>query len=198
MSHSKGLAESLSPEPIISEEKLAQYVDLGKQIKKLESQRNLINKEIKIALGKQLLENLRCAIEPHMDLYNRYLEISSKTPQDPEETAMLEQDLEQVGLTLDMLEDYKSGSIPSVLSHNKVDWDISGLRVSTSIQDRSSVNELRAIAYLRSIGREDLLTTKIIVDESALEIAVSNGEIDAREFKRAAIDEKLVVALTVK
>ena len=198
MSTPAKVVESLSSTPIVPKEKLKRYTELNKEIKTRENEKEILNKEIKLLLGKQLLEDIGCALEYNQDLVEQYDKICENSEAKPEELAAALVALEDVGITEQMLKDFKSRSIGDVLSHEKVELDIEGFKVRTSIQDRSVINELRAVEYLKSIGRKDLLMTKLVVNEAAMELAAANHEVDIRAFKTAAIDEKLVVALTIK
>lgn len=192
----KNLAKALSSSPIIEKSKLEEYSKLVRDIKSMDNKKEILNKEIKLILGKFVLENLESALEDYPELIENYQ--LARDAGDEEELEETLEVLDGVGITQEMVEDYLLEDPVKALSHNKIDLDIEGFKVKTSIQDRSKLDELRAIAYLRLRGRDDLLTTKTIVNEAALEIAIGNNEIDAKSFKKASIQEVLVVALTIK
>jgi len=203
----ENLAETLSSTPIIPKETLSRFYGLKAQIKDLENEANILNKEIKRILAEFLYSNLEDAIEPHQEDIDRINQLRNQLgeTEDPTELAEIENEinglldkLNEEGITEEMINDYLSRDPYKVLAHTKFSMVIEGFKVSTSIQDRSKIDEDRAVAYLKSIGREDLIALKEVVNESALERAVYNREIDARKFKEACINENLVVSLSVK
>jgi len=202
------LEKGNSEPEIISKEELDRYKELSNSIKASTNDKDLLNKRIKAKLGDFVISNLQAAIEPHSELVDRYLDamaqvsVSKLSGQEVEEAEehlkAVYAELQLVGVSREMIQDYVSGDRMSALSHNKVALELSGYKVATIIQDRSSINQDKAAAFLKRLGQKKLLTTKIVVDEAALELAILNGEVDPSAFKQACIDEKLIVSLTVK
>lgn len=207
------LAEKLNPtpetpEPIVAKEDLEEYVKLSEAYKAAESSKKVLNAKIKDRLGAFILESVDAAVESEKALVEQYLEVTASMsdldPDSPEykeldtKAKALHYDLGIAGITDETLEFFSRRDPQYLLQHRAVNIEVEGYSIRTSIQDRSQMNQDKAVAYLRSIGREDLITTQTVVNESALEVALYNGQIDAKALKAIAIDESLTVALYVK
>lgn len=207
------LAEKLNPtpetpEPIVAKEDLEEYVKLSEAYKAAESSKKVLNAKIKDRLGAFILESVDAAVESERALVEQYLEVTASMsdldPDSPEykeletKAKALHYDLGIAGITDETLEFFSRRDPQYLLQHRSLNIEVEGYSIRTSIQDRSQMNQDKAVAYLRSIGREDLITTQTVVNESALEVALYNGQIDAKALKAVAIDESLTVALYVK
>lgn len=187
---------------------LDQYVDLVSKIKDLTTTKDLLNKRIKLALSKGIIAYIKAKAEPFKEEVSIYQDAIIDLELDflPEEEAASAEArrvesiaiLTSNGITPAMLDILLDDNTSTVLEKHKVDETIGSHSVKTSIQDRSVMDQKRAVEFLKSKGMNHLLTTQTVVNESALEMEIYNGNVDAKQFKAYAIDEKLVVTLTVK
>lgn len=208
------LNESTTPEtpvPIIPTEDLKRYAELKAKAKEIDNEVKLLNVRIKDALGKFLLETNQAALSEHQPLVDEYECLCSdlawmqetgledeKKPAIEARLQALTSELATYGITTQMIYDAQDGDTARLLKKTPVNITLDGYKVSTSIQDRSTLDQDRAVAYLKSQGLTDLITTKEVVDETALEVAIYNQQVDAAALKKMAVTENFVVALTVK
>lgn len=202
------LAKDLSDQELIPKEDLEKYKGLVDSIKNATNDKDLLNKRIKAKLGDFVLSNLQALISPHSDLVDSYLDAVAGVSIAKLSGSGLEEadnhlkavyaELQLVGISKEVIDDYVSGDRTRALSHNKLSLNMHGFKVATINQDRSVVNQDKAIAFVKRLGLNNLLVTKTVIDEAALEVAIINGEVDAEDFKQSCIDEKLVINLTIK
>lgn len=208
------LAEQLTPEteaPILPLEDLARYAEVKSQISALSSESKVLNARFKDKLGQFLVQTNDAAIEAHRELVERFVSLEGELatiaetgehedtlPQVEMAYKACKQDLLEAGVTQEMINNWLKHDPVDMLKHTKVNLDIGGYLVSTSVQDKSKLNQEKAVAYLKAIGRSDLVKTIEVVDEPALEVALYNGEIPAANLKGVALEENLIVAMTVK
>lgn len=211
MSRKSNAIEATAPEVTPEEEleaNVTEYATISKEMATLKTKKDLLNKKIKAAIGVQLLSRIREEYAQYEPQITRYVELSTNLNlglyEDPELPAVKREMnsilgyLGQAGMTEALILEFVNGTPDTILSRIKFQDEIASYKVSTAIQDKSTINQEKAVEYLKAKGFDDLLTTKVIVNEPALEMAVYNGKFDTASFKAYAIDENLVVALYVK
>lgn len=197
-----------TPEPIVDPDVLKEYVELSETSKNAEAGKKVLNAQIKDKLGAFLLSSVDAAIESEQATVEGFLAaqaaLEDLLPDTPEykqkemEMKALHDDLTRAGISDETLDFFSRRDLQYLLKHKAVDLEVEGYSIRTSIQDRSKMNQDKAITYLRSIGREDLITTQEVVNDAALEVALYNRELDAKALQSIAVEENLIVALYVK
>lgn len=200
-------APEVTPEEQL-ELNVQEYARISKEMATLKTQKDLLNKKIKAAVGTQLLSQTREEYAQYAPQITRYVELVTNVSigaYDEVELVGVKKELgsilaflAQAGMTEELILEFVNGTPESILSRVKFQDEIGGYKVSTAIQDKSTINQEKAVEYLKAKGHEELLTTKTVVNEPALEMAIYNGQFDTASFKQYAIDENLVVALYVK
>lgn len=192
-------------ETIILYSELEKYNQLNAEIKELESRKTVLNKRFKKAAGVSVLKNIWEKIDDHKDHVDEFILLYEEHVAgrlDEEEylrLKFLEKDLIKYGLDYRIIKIAYSQDHESALKYSGgLKLPINSLLADFCAQDKSTIDEEKAIKYLKNNGFSEFIKMKEIPDNEAIENALERGIISPAEFKEACVKENIVLTLTVR
>jgi hypothetical protein len=159
-------------------EDLAKYAELSKQKADVESEQKILNAKIKKALGEIKLTEIG------IELAKNAIEKDPAKKLTPEKQRLYSELIQS--------HDYERA-----LKLGGFRYEEAGYIANNIPQDRSSIDQEKAVSYLKELGLTGCVKTVEIVDEEALESAMFKGLIVPETFKERCINENIILTLKV-
>ena len=204
MSEAARTLEEVKDEGIISYSELKEYNDLNVKLKKLEAEKEVMNKKFKKSVGLSVIQTLKDLMTQHEEAVSEYDELlweQETTGIDQEEQDRLSHlttHLQAFGLNDRTMSIARNDDYMAALTIKSIKVPLGDLRADFCPQDKSKMNDTKAVAFLKSKNMKHLIRLMEVPDQQGLEAAIYEGTLTAKEVSEACIEEKIIVTLTIR
>ena len=204
MSEAARTLEEVKDEGIISYSELKEYNDLNVKLKKLEAEKEVMNKKFKKSVGLSVIQTLKDLMIQHEEAVSEYDELlweQETTGIDQEEQDRLSHlttHLQAFGLNDRTMSIARNDDYMAALTIKSIKVPLGDLRADFCPQDKSKMNDTKAVAFLKSKNMKHLIRLMEVPDQQGLEAAIYEGTLTAKEVSEACIEEKIIVTLTIR